>query len=73
MHLNVGQNLEMLGWVEYLKVVGVAYECLIKEFYSNANIIGLGKFKTFVRGRKFQVNIAIIVDLIKLIRRELDA
>ena len=53
--------------------MAVAYEYLVREFYSNAQIVENRIFETFVMGRVYQVIVATIFNMIKPVRRELDA
>ena len=63
----------MRGWIDYMETMGATYECLVREFYGNVEIIEPRKFETFVREIKFQVTMATIFDQLKPIKRELGA
>ena len=53
-HIGVRQNLAEGGWLNYVKLEGLAYECLVREFYNNAQETGPRKLRAYVRGIAFK-------------------
>ena len=47
--IGVRQNSTARGWLNCVKSVGPVYECLVREFYSNAKEIGPRHFHIYVR------------------------
>ena len=62
-NIGVGQILVTRGWLGCVRFVMLAYDWLVREFYSNAQITGERQLRVFVKGRIFQVTPATIGDI----------
>ena len=68
-NIGVRQILADRGWLHYVRFIAPAYDCLVCEFYSNAEIIGERQLRVFVRGIVFQVTPATIAEFFQPMQR----
>ena len=68
--IGIRQIFNARGWVDYAKLSAPVYDCLVREFYSNALIVENRHLRIFVRGAIFHVTPVTIAEFFQSMRRE---